>query len=76
MGFVAAIEYDKGKIGTTAAFQADVIHGIRWARSAALAGDNVDALIMSLMRHGHEVGHSSLALHRLGVPMEPEAAKP
>lgn len=76
LSFVALVEWDFGEVGHTGSLREGRGPQIENASAAAFAGDNVDALIMHLMRKATEHGHSSMFLHQLGVPTTPEAGKP
>lgn len=74
LSIVAEVEWLPGEGGTTATLQSGSGVGIRLVHLAAKARGNVDALILALMRHGKEHGHSSACLKLLGV--EPSAIAP
>jgi hypothetical protein len=42
------------------------------ADCAGQANNNVDSLIMAIMRYARKHGHSSACLHILGVPTQPK----
>ncbi len=71
LSFVATAEWEPGEGGTTMALQAARSLSIETAMVAARSRNNVDTIIMHLMRCGSERGHSSMCLKILGVPMSP-----
>lgn len=72
LSFLAVVEWEPGESGRTFYQTPPSGLGIRWADAAARANGNADNLIMGLMKHGQEHGHSSACLHLLGVPTAPE----
>lgn len=58
--------------GRTATLQAGSPFSIRMVEAAARANGNADSLIMALMKHGREHGHSSMCLLSLGVKTKAE----
>lgn len=71
LSFLAIVEWEPGETGRTFSLSAPSGLGIRWAEAAARSNGNADNLIMGLMRHAQEHGHSSACLHLLGVPTKP-----
>ena len=71
LSFVAVAEWAPGDVGRTVTLSAD--RGVRMSvlELAARTGDNVDALVMGLMKHARTHGHSSAILSQLGVPNSP-----
>lgn len=77
LSIVAVVEWEPGETARTVALQQRSSLGIRIVELAAQARNNVDALIMALMKHGREHGHSSICLAGLGVPAgEPKDIAP
>lgn len=76
LSFVALVEWSWGEVGHTGSLRDDRGPSIENAHLAGLAGNNVDTLIMHLMRTATKHGHSSMFLHQLGVPTTPDAGKP
>lgn len=68
LSFLAVVEWEPGEHGRTFYQSPPAGLGIRLAEVAAQANGNADSLIMALMKHGHEHGHSSACLAMLGVP--------
>lgn len=71
LSIAAIVEWDPGETGRTAALAEGSGFGIRMAEMAMRAGNNVDSMIMGLMKYGREHGHSSACLVHLGVPTTP-----
>lgn len=74
LSFLAVVEWAPGETGRTRQFVEPYGPPIEIADAAIRAGNNVDALIMFLMRIGEERGHSSVFLKQLGVPLKPDAS--
>lgn len=74
LSFLAEVEWEPGETGRTATLTAAAGFGIRLADLAARAKGNADALIIAMMKHAREHGHSSMCLKQLGVPLHPEEA--
>lgn len=68
LSFLACVEWAPGESGRTRQFVEPYGLPIEIADAAMRAGNNVDALLLFLMKIGKERGHSSLILHQLGVP--------
>lgn len=71
LSFLAVVEWEPGETGRTYIQAEESGYGIRLAETAARAGNNVDALIMAIMKHARQHGHSSMCLKMLGVPVTP-----
>tara|TARA_R110002074_G_scaffold262994_1_gene435097 strand:+ start:11918 stop:12232 length:315 start_codon:yes stop_codon:yes gene_type:complete len=71
LSFLAVVEWAPGEKGHTCQFVEPYGTSIDFARAASAAGNNVDSLIMYIMRKARETGHSSAFLHQLGVPTTP-----
>jgi len=74
MPFIAQVEYAPGEFGTSADLPEgrSLVMGLMYA--AGRCRGNVDSLIMWMMNHAKEHGHSSAFLMQLGVPLQPEKA--
>jgi hypothetical protein len=66
--FIAVTEYNKDDFGCTKYLGENPSVTMLVLHWAYLAKDNVDNLIIALMRYAKEHGHSSVFLQRLGVP--------
>lgn len=71
LSFLAVVEWEPGETGRTTALNVPRGFGMSVLEVAARTGDNVDSLIMALMKHAREHGHSSMCLSQLGVPTQP-----
>lgn len=71
LSFLAVVEWEPGQQGRTMSILPSCGLGIRWADIAARSNGNADSLIMAMMKHGTEYGHSSACLKLLGVPLVP-----
>lgn len=68
---VAQVEYEPGEMGLTKFLPAGSGMAMEMMNKAARCRNNVDSLIMWLMAHAKEHGHSSIFLMQLGVPVKP-----
>jgi hypothetical protein len=66
MAFLAAVEYEPNKVGSTSLIPATAGIEINLTSMAMQANGNVDALYFALKRHADMFGHSSVVLHMLG----------
>lgn len=73
ISFVAVAEFAPGQSGRTVLLQPDCGFALRLVELSARAEGNVDRLILALLKHAREHGHSSLCLAQLGVPPTPPA---
>ena len=71
MSMIANVEYAPGEHGRTDCEAPGADLAQRVVHWAARAGNNVDSLILAIMRHANEHGHSSICLKTLGVPTTP-----
>mgnify|MGYP001609518279 CR=1 FL=1 len=71
IGFVAMVEWEPGEGGRTVALPKGASVGIRMVEVAMRARGNVDALFIAISKYARQHGHSSLYLHRLGIPHQP-----
>ena len=69
---VAQVEYAPGDFGTTKFLPDNSSLLMKLMFVTAACGNNVDRLFMAIERHAREHGHSSVYLHRLGIPLQPE----
>lgn len=77
MSMAAVCEYQMGDTGITCTAPLDVENTgatMFLADRAVRARGNLDALLMSVIRHAKQFGHGSLYLSHLGVPVKPEDA--
>lgn len=74
LSFLAVVEWDPGETGQTATLTVDASFSMRLSDTATRAKGNVDALIIAMMKHAREHGHSSIFLKQLGVPLQPGEA--
>lgn len=72
MSFVALVEYSPGETGRTHTQQPNACNEFLLTAIAAQTRGNIDALAISWARHARKVGHGSIVLRNLGVPLEPE----
>lgn len=68
MPFLATVEYETGRYGTSADLPADRSLPLDWAYVAARSQGNADILISHLVKQAEERGHNSAYLFQLGVP--------
>ncbi|WP_336958677.1 hypothetical protein [Sphingobium aquiterrae] len=75
LSFLAGVEWAPGESGTTVHFVPE--HGGQLDRAyvALRAGNNVDSLIMHIMKQAGQTGHSSMCLTLLGVPHSPNGSE-
>lgn len=69
---VAQVEYAAGDFGMTKFLPEQSSLLMKLMFQAGACGNNVDALFFAIERHAREHGHSSVYLHRLGIPLQPE----
>ncbi|MFX4088441.1 hypothetical protein ACKU27_25455 [Sphingobium yanoikuyae] len=69
---VAQVEYAPGDFGMTMFLPEHSNLAMLLMNSAAMCKSNVDALFIAIERYAREHGHSSVYLHRLGIPLQPE----
>ena len=74
MNFVAHVEWEPGKSGTTAFRGDNPGAGHRLAYIASRANGNLDRLVASAAADGREHGHRSIYLASLGIPEKPTKA--
>ena len=69
---VAQVEYAAGDFGLTRYVPEGAALPMKLMDMAAVGGGNVDSLFIAIERHARKHGHSSIYLHRLGIPTTPE----
>lgn len=69
---VAQVEYAPGDFGMTKFLPEQSNLAMLLMNSAAMCKNNVDSLFIAIERHAREHGHSSVYLHRLGIPLQPK----
>lgn len=72
---VAFVEYEPDHYGTSLAKAPAATFAVNLVHTAARSNGNVDTLLIALIKHALEHGHSSLILSQLGVPLSPERGR-
>ncbi len=72
LSLVATCEWLPGESGETAFINKEASFAVRMVHTAIKAHGNVDTMMFALVKYARQHGHSSIFLHRLGVPLEPK----
>ena len=72
LSFIAVVEWAPEETGLTATIQKGAGWGVRLAYAAAQCGNNIDLLIMNILRAARGKNRSSIYLEKLGEPIQRE----
>lgn len=75
LSFHTIVEWNPGDTGRTMCLVEGFSLQMDLSRVLFESRGNIDAFLIYLMKRARKIGHSSIVLHQLGVPHEPEQEK-